>query len=145
MSEGATLALDGRGVKIEGSKDGYYIGPTVFTDVKPGMTIHNTEIFAPVVCIMKAESLDEAISFIDGHRFSNACSIYTRSGYWARKFKLEANCGMIGVNVGIPAPVPFLPFGGIDNSMFGDIKMQSTSAFRFYTAEKVVVERYWPE
>ena len=145
ISEGATLSLDGRGIRVDGSEGGYYIGPTVFTDVRPGMEIHRTEIFAPVVSIMKTESLDEAIGIINGHQYSNACSIYTRSGYWARKFKLEAHPGMIGVNVGIPAPVPFLPFGGAGNSMLCDIKMQGKSAIAFYTEEKVIVERFWEE
>jgi len=128
IAEGATLALDGRGIVIPGCEKGHFIGPTVFTDVKPGMEIHKTEI-----------------GIINDHQYANACSIYTQNGYHARKFKLEAKCGMIGVNVGIPAPVPFLPFGGMSNSMLCDIKMQGASAFRFYTEGKVVVERYWDE
>ena len=145
VKEGATLALDGRDITIPGCEDGHYVGPTVFTDVKPGMEIHKTEIFGPVVVILKAKSLDEAIDIIYNHQYSNACSIYTQNGYHARKFKLEAPCGMVGINVGIPAPVPFLPFGGINNSMICDIKMQGTSAINFYTQNKVVVERYWTE
>jgi malonate-semialdehyde dehydrogenase (acetylating)/methylmalonate-semialdehyde dehydrogenase len=145
IAEGATLALDGRDIAIPGCEEGHYIGPTVFTDVKPGMEIHKTEIFAPVVVILQASSLDEAIEIINNHQYSNACSIYTQNGHYARKFKLEAKCGMIGVNVGIPAPVPFLPFGGMNNSMICDIKMQGASAIQFYTENKVVVERYWDE
>ena len=145
VKEGATLALDGRDISIPGCEKGHYIGPTVFTDVKPGMEIHKTEIFGPVVVILKAQSLDEAIAIINEHQYSNACSIYTQNGYYTRKFKLEVKCGMIGINVGIPAPVPFLPFGGTDNSMICDIKMQGTSAIRFFTENKVMVERYWPE
>ena len=145
IKEGATLALDGRDISIPGCEKGHFVGPTVFTDVKPGMRIHQTEIFGPVVCIMHAENMDEALEIIADHQYSNACSIYTQNGYWARKFKLEARCGMIGVNVGIPAPVPFLPFGGIDHSMHCDIKMQGSSALQFFTHNKVVVERYWQE
>jgi len=145
VKEGATLALDGRGIEIEGCEKGHFVGPTVFTDVKPGMEIHKTEIFAPVVVILKVDTLDEAIKIINDHQYANASSIYTQNGYWARKFKLESNCGMIGVNVGIPAPVPFLPFGGMNNSMICDIKMQGKSAFDFYTENKVIVERYWDE
>lgn len=145
VKEGATLALDGRGIEIPGCENGHFVGPTVFTDVKPGMKIHKTEIFAPVVVILKVDTLDEAIQIINDHQYANACSIYTQNGYHARKFKLEANCGMIGINVGIPAPVPFLPFGGMDDSMIGDIKMQGKSAFGFFTEDKVVVERYWDE
>ncbi len=145
VKEGATLALDGRDITIPGCENGHYVGPTVFTDVKPGMEIHKTEIFGPVVVILKAQSIDEALEIIRNHQYANACSIYTQNGYHARKFKLEAPCGMIGVNVGIPAPVPFLPFGGINDSMICDIKMQGTSAISFYTQDKVIVERYWTE
>lgn len=145
IKEGATLALDGRGITIKGCEKGHFIGPTVFTDVKPGMEIHKTEIFGPVVVILKADSLDHAIEIINNHQYSNAASIYTQNGYYARKFKLEAKCGMIGVNVGIPAPVPFLPFGGINNSMICDIKMQGKSAISFFTQDKVIIERYWEE
>ncbi len=145
VKEGATLALDGRDIEIPGSQKGHFVGPTVFTDVKPGMEIHKTEIFGPVVVILKAGSLDEAIEIINNHQYSNACSIYTQNGYYARKFKLDARCGMIGVNVGIPAPVPFLPFGGMGNSMMCDIKMQGKAAINFFTQDKIIVERYWEE
>ncbi len=144
-AEGATLALDGRDISIPGCEKGHFVGPTVFTDVKPGMEIHKTEIFGPVVVILKADSLDEAIKIINDHQYANACSIYTQNGYYARRFKLEAECGMIGVNVGIPAPVPFLPFGGMGDSMICDIKMQGKSAINFFTEDKTIVERYWPE
>ena len=109
------------------------------------MEIHKTEIFGPVVCIMKANSLDEAIEIINDHPYGNGASIYTQNGYYARKFKLQTRCGMIGVNVGIPAPVPYLPFGGMKESMICDIKMQGKPAFDFFTENKVVVERYWDE
>ncbi|MFC2087076.1 CoA-acylating methylmalonate-semialdehyde dehydrogenase [Bacteroidota bacterium] len=145
VKEGATLALDGRNAVVPGCENGYYIGPTVFTDVKSGMKIHQTEIFGPVVCIMKVDSLDEAIQIINDHQYANAASIYTQNGYYARKFKLEVECGMIGINVGIPAPVPFLPFGGMRESMICDIKMQGKPAIDFFTKNKVIVERYWKE
>ena len=145
VKEGATLALDGRNITVPSCEKGHFVGPTVFTDVRPGMAIHQTEIFGPVVVILKVDSLDQAIEIINAHQYSNACSIYTQNGYYARKFKLQARCGMIGVNVGIPAPVPFMPFGGVGNSMICDIKMQGKSAFSFYTEHKVIVERYWDE
>jgi malonate-semialdehyde dehydrogenase (acetylating)/methylmalonate-semialdehyde dehydrogenase len=144
VKEGATLALDGRGIKIEGREGGHFIGPTVFTDVKPGMEIHKTEIFGPVVVILKADSLDEAIEIINNHRYGNGGSIYTQDGYAARKFKLETLCGMIGINVGIPAPVAYLPFGGMKDSQFADIKAQGKAIVKFFTEEKIVVERWWP-
>jgi len=142
VAEGATLALDGRDAVIPGGENGHFLGPTVFTDVKPGMEIHRTELFGPVVVILKAASLDGAISIINEHQYANACSIYTQSGHYARKFKLEAECGIIGVNVGIPAPVPFLPFGGMNDSMVGDVKMQGKAAVSFFAADKVIVERF---
>lgn len=143
--EGATLALDGRDIVMPGCEKGYFIGPTVFTDVKPGMKIHNTEIFGPVIVILKAQTLDEAIRIINDHQYGNGASIYTQNGHWARRFKLEVECGMIGVNVGIPAPVAQLPFGGMKNSLFSDIKAQGKAIINFFTQDKIVTERYWPE
>lgn len=145
VREGATLALDGRGIAVPGCESGHFIGPTVFTDVKPGMAIHRTEIFGPVVVILKADSLDEAIRIINEHQYGNGASIYTRSGHYARRFKLEAQAGMIGINVGIPAPVAYLPFGGMRSSFFADTKAQGKSVVRFFTDEKIITERFWPE
>ncbi len=145
VDEGATLALDGRGLSIPGCEQGHFIGPTVFTDVRPGMKIHATEIFGPVVVILKAETLDEAIGIINDHEYGNGASIYTQNGHWARRFKLETNCGMIGINVGIPAPVAPLPFGGMKNSLHGDSKGQGKAAIDFFTDRKIITERYWPE
>ncbi len=143
--EGARLALDGRNIVVPGCEKGFFLGPTVFTDVKPGMKIHNTEIFGPVVVILKAQTLDEAIRIINDHEYGNGASIYTQNGHWARRFKLEVKCGMIGVNVGIPAPVAQLPFGGMKNSLFSDIKAQGKAIINFFTEDKIVTERYWPE
>ncbi|MCX7599639.1 MAG: CoA-acylating methylmalonate-semialdehyde dehydrogenase, partial [Armatimonadetes bacterium] len=145
VAEGATLALDGRGVKVPGCENGYFIGPTVLMDVRPGMTVHTTEIFGPVVVMLKAESFDEAVRIINEHQYANGASIYTQSGYWARRFKLEARVGMIGINVGIPAPVAALPFGGMRASNLSDIKTQGKTVLRFFTDERVITERYWPE
>lgn len=145
IKEGATLALDGRDIVVLGCENGHFIGPTVFTDVKPGMDIHSTEIFGPVVVILKADSLDEAIKIINDHQYGNGASIYTQNGYYARKFKLETQCGMIGINIGIPAPVAYLPFGGMKESQFADIKAQSKMIVNFFTETKIVTERFWPE
>jgi len=145
IEEGATLALDGRDIVVEGCERGHFIGPTVFTDVQPGMEIHNTEIFGPVVVILRADSLDEAIEMINDHQYSNGGSIYTQNGYYARRFKLEAQCGMIGINIGIPAPVAYLPFGGMKDSLFADIKAQGKAVVNFFTTDKIIVERYWSE
>ena len=145
VEEGATLALDGRGISVPGCDKGHFIGPTVFTDVKPGMEIHKTEIFGPVVVILKADTLDDAIKIINDHQYGNGASIYTQNGHYAREFKLKTECGMIGINVGIPAPVAYLPFGGIKSSQFADIKAQGKAIINFYTEDKIITERYWPE
>jgi len=145
IKEGAKLLLDGRNITVKGYEKGYYIGPTIFADVRPGMKIHHTEIFGPVVVILKAGSLDEAIQIINNHQYGNGASIYTQNGYYARKFKLEVECGMIGINVGIPAPVAYLPFGGMKNSQFADIKAQGKAVINFYTQDKIITERYWKE
>jgi malonate-semialdehyde dehydrogenase (acetylating) / methylmalonate-semialdehyde dehydrogenase len=145
VKEGAKLSLDGRGVKVPGSEGGHYVGPTVFTEVRPGMTVHQTEIFGPVQVILKAATLDDAIRIVNDHPYGNGASIYTQNGYHARKFKLEAQAGMIGVNVGIPAPVAYLPFGGMKSSQFSHIKAQGKAIVNFFTQDKIVTERYWPE
>lgn len=145
IKEGAHLTLDGRNIAIPGCEKGYFIGPTVFTGVTPGMKIHTTEIFGPVVCMMKADSLDEAIQIINNHHYGNGASIYTQNGYYARKFKLEAEAGMIGINIGIPAPVAYLPFGGMKESQFADIKAQGKAIVNFFTEDKIITERYFRE
>ena len=145
VDEGATLALDGRNLTVEGAENGHFIGPTVFTDVTPGMKIHGTEIFGPVVVILKADSLDEAIRIINEHEYGNGASIYTQNGYYARRFKLETDAGMIGINVGIPAPVAPLPFGGMKSSLFADTKAQGKAVINFFTEQKIITERYWAE
>ncbi len=145
IKEGATLALDGRYITIPSREAGHYLGPTVFTDVEPGMTIERTEIFGPVVVITKCNSLDHAISVLNSHHYGNGASIYTQNGHYARRFKLEVDYGMIGINIGIPAPVACLPFGGMKASCLADIKAQGKEIINFYTDRKIITERYWPE
>lgn len=145
IKEGATLVLDGRDITFPGSENGHFIGPTIFKDVKPGMKIHETEIFGPVVVILKADNLDDAIRIINNHKYGQGASIYTQNGYYARKFKLDVECGMIGVNIGIPAPVAQLPLGGMKESQFADIKAQGKAIIDFYTEDKIVTERYFDE
>lgn len=145
VKEGATLVLDGRGVRVPGRERGHFVGPTVFTGVEPGMEIHRTEIFGPVQVILRAATLDDAIRIINEHPYGNGASIYTQNGWHARRFKMEAQAGMIGINVGIPAPVAYLPFGGMKSSQFSHIKAQGRSVVNFFTQETIVTERYWPE
>jgi malonate-semialdehyde dehydrogenase (acetylating)/methylmalonate-semialdehyde dehydrogenase len=145
IKEGANLALDGRDIIVPGCEDGYFVGPTVFIDVKPKMKIHDTEIFGPVVVIIKADTLDDAIKIINNHKYGNGASIYTQNGYYARKFKLEVETGMIGINIGIPAPVSYLPFGGMKESQYADIKAQGKAIVNFFTEDKIITERYFTE
>ena len=145
VKEGAKLALDGRGVLVRGGEKGHFIGPTVFTEVRPGTAVHQTEIFGPVQVILKAATLETAIRIVNDHPYGNGASIYTQNGYHARRFKLEAQAGMIGINVGIPAPVAYLPFGGAKASQFSHIKAQGKAIVQFYTQDRIVTERYWPE
>lgn len=145
IKEGANLVLDGRDIVVLGCEGGHFIGPTIFTDVKPGMKIHNIEIFGPVVVILKADTLDDAIKIINNHKYGNGASIYTQNGYYARKFKLEVGTGMIGVNIGIPAPVAYLPFGGMKESQYADIKAQGKAIINFFTEDKIITERYFKE
>jgi malonate-semialdehyde dehydrogenase (acetylating)/methylmalonate-semialdehyde dehydrogenase len=137
--------LNGCGVNVKGGENGHFIGPSILADVRPGMTVEETELFGPVVVIMKFASLEDAIRAINNHQYGNGASIYTQNGYHARKFKLEAKAGMIGVNIGIPAPVAFLPFGGTKASLRADIKAQGKDIVDFFTERKVVTERFWPE
>ncbi len=144
VNEGANLLVDGRNLESpDRCSNGHFIAPTIFNEVTPNMTIHKTEIFGPVVCIMKADSIEEAIEIVNDHEYGNGASIYTQNGYHARKFKLEAQAGMIGINVGIPAPVAHLPFGGMKGSIFSDVKVQGKEVVNFYTEKKIITERYW--
>ncbi len=143
IEEGATLLLDGRDCKVEGYPNGFFVGPTIFDNVTPDMTIAKEEIFGPVVCIVRCNSLDEVINLVNTRGLSNATSIYTGSGSDARKFKYEVLPSMVGVNIGIAAPMSFFPFGGAGNSMFGDVKGHGQEIFQFFTDTKVVIERWF--
>ena len=142
IEEGADLILDGRSCRVEGSPDGYYVGPTIFDNVHPDMTIAREEIFGPVVCILRCRTLDEVIELVNSRNFANAACLYTNSGSAARQFKYRVHPSMVGINIGIAAPMSFFPFGGYGNSMFGDIKAHGQEIFQFFTDTKVVIERW---
>ncbi|MFC2159813.1 CoA-acylating methylmalonate-semialdehyde dehydrogenase [Actinomycetota bacterium] len=142
MEEGAKLILDGRNIEVKDFPNGNFIGPTIFDEVMPEMTIANEEIFGPVVSIMKAKDLEEAIKIIQSNKYGNASSIFTSSGINARKFRYEVNSGNIGINIGIAAPMAFFPFSGMKDSFFGDLHGQGTDAIDFFTNKKVVIERW---
>jgi malonate-semialdehyde dehydrogenase (acetylating) / methylmalonate-semialdehyde dehydrogenase len=143
LAEGAELLLDGRNVQVDGYPDGFFVGPTVFDRVAPQMTIAREEIFGPVVSIVRAADMDAVVDLINSRGFANAACIYTTSGAAAREFKYRVKPSMIGVNIGIAAPMSFFPFGGSGNSMFGDIKGHGQEIFQFYTDTKVVIERWY--
>jgi malonate-semialdehyde dehydrogenase (acetylating)/methylmalonate-semialdehyde dehydrogenase len=143
LDQGAELLLDGRGVQVEGYSGGYFVGPTIFDHVAPDMAIATDEIFGPVVSIIRARDLDEAVEIVNSRNYANAACIYTRSGGAAREFKYRVRPSMIGVNIGIAAPMANFPFGGAGNSMFGDIKGHGPEIFQFFTDTKVVIERWF--
>ena len=143
LQEGAKLLLDGRNYKVEGLPDGNWVGPTIFEDVKPGMVIATEEIFGPVACLMRADTLEEAIEIANRSEYGNASSIYTTSGKSARTFASRIGAGMVGINIGVAAPMAFFPFGGAKQSFFGDAKAHGATALDFYTERKVVITRWF--
>lgn len=139
---GATLLLDGREADVPGFPQGHWIGPTVFEDVGPDMAIGKEEIFGPVAGLTRAASLDAAIELIDRNPYGNATSIFTTSGRAAREFRYRAGISMIGVNIGVAAPMAFFPFGGAKGSFYGDLKAQGQDAIDFYTDKRVVISKW---
>ncbi len=142
IAEGATLALDGRAGTDPKNPGGNWLGPTIFTDVTPEMTIAKEEIFGPVLCLMKSESLDSAIDIVNAHPQANASSIFTTSGRAAREYRYRVHPAMLGVNIGVAAPMAFFPFGGSKQSFFGDVKAHGRDSVEFYTEKKVVISRW---
>ena len=142
--EGAELVLDGRGFALQGHEQGFFIGPTLFDQVKPSMKTYQDEIFGPVLQIVRAESFDEALSLPSNHPYGNGVAIFTRDGRAARDFAARVNVGMVGINVPIPVPVAYHSFGGWKRSAFGDANQHGMEGVRFYTKVKTVTAR-WPE
>lgn len=142
VAEGAKLALDGRDATVQGMEGGYWVGPTVFEDVAPGMSIGTEEIFGPVAGINRADSVEDAIAMMHASRYGNACSIFTTSGHAAREFRYQAGISMIGVNIGVAAPMAFFPFGGSKQSFFGDLKAAGRDGVAFFTDQRVVISRW---
>lgn len=143
IAEGAKLVLDGRNPTIIGKyPDACFIGPTVFDKVTPDMTIAREEIFGPVAGVIKAGTLDEAINMINASNYGNASSIFTASGKAAREFQYRVECGNIGINVGVAAPMAFFPFSGMKDSFYGVLHGQGKDAIRFFTECKVVIQRW---
>jgi malonate-semialdehyde dehydrogenase (acetylating)/methylmalonate-semialdehyde dehydrogenase len=145
VADGATLALDGRKPQVPGYESGNFIGPTVFADVQPGMTIYEQEIFGPVLCTANAETLDEAIAMINANPNGNGTAIFTQSGAAARRFQEEIDVGQVGINVPIPVPVPMFSFTGSRASKLGDLGPYGKQVVMFYTQTKTVTARWFDD
>ncbi|GAB4502730.1 MAG: CoA-acylating methylmalonate-semialdehyde dehydrogenase [Anaerolineales bacterium] len=143
-AEGASLPVDGRGTRIRGYENGFFVRPTILTDVQPGSEIWKTEIFGPVLSLMHVNTIDDAIALANSHIYGNQASLFTSSGAAARKFRYEVEAGNVGINIGVAAPMAFFPFSGWKNSFFGTHHGQAMDAVEFFTQQKVVVER-WPK
>lgn len=144
LDEGAKLTLDGRQFNIIGNyPDNCFLGPSVFEDVGLDMTVAQDEIFGPVMSVFRAQTLDGAIEMVNASAYGNAAAIFTSNGKAARKFQYETQCGNIGVNIGVPAPMAFFPFSGMKDSFFGDLHGQGRDAVNFYTERKVVIVRWF--
>jgi malonate-semialdehyde dehydrogenase (acetylating) / methylmalonate-semialdehyde dehydrogenase len=141
VSGGARLALDGR--DPESDPNGSYVGPTILDGVTPEMDIAQEEVFGPVLCVISAPTLDEAIGIVNASRFGNGTSIFTESGSSVRRYRHEVQAGMVGVNIGVAAPVAFFPFSGWKDSFLGDLHAHGTDAVEFYTRKKTVTSRWF--
>jgi len=144
VDEGAELVVDGRGFKLQGHEEGFFIGPSLFDHVKPHMESYKEEIFGPVLQIMRADSFDEALALPSQHQYGNGVALFTRNGHAAREFAARVNVGMVGINVPIPVPVAYHTFGGWKRSAFGDHNQHGPEGIRFWTKVKTITQR-WPD
>jgi malonate-semialdehyde dehydrogenase (acetylating)/methylmalonate-semialdehyde dehydrogenase len=143
VKEGATLAVDGRGFKMQGYENGFYLGGSLFDNVTKDMRIYKEEIFGPVLSVVRAKTYGEALGLCNDHEYGNGVAIFTRDGDAARDFASKVQVGMVGVNVPIPVPVAYYTFGGWKRSGFGDLNQHGPDSIRFYTKTKTVTAR-WP-
>jgi malonate-semialdehyde dehydrogenase (acetylating)/methylmalonate-semialdehyde dehydrogenase len=141
--DGAHVLVDGRARKVEGFEEGYFVLPAVLDEVPPDAEAARTEIFGPVLSLMHAATIEEAIALVNARAYGNMACIFTRDGANARRFRYEVSAGNVGINVGVAAPISTFPFSGWGESFFGDLHAQAHHAVEFYTQTKVVVER-WP-
>ncbi len=145
VDEGAQLVLDGRGIKVPGYENGFFVGPTIFDRVKPGMSVGDCEIFGPVTLVKRVKDFDEGLALMNANPFANGSVIFTQSGYYARKFSFLTDGGMVGINVGIPVPSAYFPFSGNKDSFFGDLHVLGKDGVRFYTRAKTVTTHWYDE
>ncbi len=144
VDEGAELVVDGRGFQLQGFEKGFFIGPSLFDQVKPGMKTYQEEIFGPVLQMVRAETFEDALALPSAHQYGNGVAIFTRSGKVAREFAARVNVGMVGINVPIPVPVAYHSFGGWKRSAFGDTNQHGMEGVKFYTKVKTITAR-WPD
>ena len=144
VDEGAELVVDGRGFQLQGYEKGFFIGPSLFDQVKPGMKTYQEEIFGPVLQMVRAETFEDALALPSAHQYGNGVAIFTRSGKVAREFAARVNVGMVGINVPIPVPVAYHTFGGWKRSAFGDTNQHGMEGVKFYTKVKTITAR-WPD
>ena len=145
VDEGARLVLDGRGAKVPGFEDGYFVGPTIFDNVLPEHSIGNDEVFGPVTCIKRVKDFEEGLAIMNANRFANGSCIYTSSGRHAREFAKRTHGGMVGINVGIPVPFSIFPFTGHKDSFFGDLHAMGKDGVAFFTETKAVTSVWFTE
>jgi malonate-semialdehyde dehydrogenase (acetylating)/methylmalonate-semialdehyde dehydrogenase len=143
VEQGATLVVDGRGFKVPGRENGFFVGGTLFDHVTPSMSIYKEEIFGPVLCVVRLPDVGSAVELINANEYGNGVAVFTRDGGVAREFVRQIQVGMVGVNVPLPVPMAFNSFGGWKRSMFGDHHAYGPEGVRFYTRHKAVMER-WP-
>jgi malonate-semialdehyde dehydrogenase (acetylating)/methylmalonate-semialdehyde dehydrogenase len=143
VAEGAELAVDGRAHPIDGEGGGFWLGPTLFDRVRPGMSVYTDEIFGPVLSVVRVDSYQQAVDLVNTNPWGNGTAIFTRDGAAAKRFQYEVEVGMVGVNVPIPVPVAYYSFGGWKSSLFGDAHAYGPDGVRFYTRTKAVTSR-WP-
>jgi len=142
VAEGAQLVADGRGLVVDGHEDGFFLGPCLFDNVRPEMTIYREEIFGPVLSVVRAASYDEAVALVGASPYGNGVALFTRDGGAARRFETEIEAGMVGINVPIPVPMAYYSFGGWGDSLFGDTHAYGPESVHFYTRGKVVTTRW---
>ena len=143
VEEGAKLLLDGRNAAVAAHPNGCFVGPTIFDNVTTEMFVCREEIFGPVVSVLRAQDLDEAITLANRTRYGNSVSLFTQSGSAARAFRERIQAGMLGINLGVPAPMAFFSFSGWKGSIFGDLGTHGADGIAFYTKKKVVTERWF--
>jgi len=143
-AEGADVTVDGRTLKVKGHENGFFLGPTLIDNVRPEMTVYKEEIFGPVLSVHRATTYEQAIGLVNGQAFANGTAIFTNDGGAARKFQHEVEVGMVGINVPIPVPMAYYSFGGWKSSLFGDLHIYGPDGVKFYTRNKVVIQR-WPD